>query len=72
MADDKSKKDMRRDNAVGDDSEARHFAERNGISIGRRAILFRQFGSDRRSLDREAERLKSQKFDTEIATQPGQ
>ncbi|WP_214473403.1 DUF3606 domain-containing protein [Mesorhizobium sp. dw_380] len=60
MADDKSKRAGRdRDRVSADeDYEVRHFANKVGLTVQQVHDLIKQHGNDRKTLEREAEKLR--------------
>ncbi|CDX45309.1 conserved hypothetical protein [Mesorhizobium sp. SOD10] len=60
MADDKSKRDFRdRDRVSADeDYEVEHFANKLGLTVQQVRELIRQHGNDRKTLEREAHKLR--------------
>lgn len=60
MADDKTKRDFRdRDRVSADeDYEVRHFANKVGLTVQQVRNLIKQHGNDRKTLEREAEKLR--------------
>jgi hypothetical protein len=60
MVDNPRKEDNRDRSRVSgsEDYEVRYFADQNGISMDQARELIRQFGNDRETLNREAQKLK--------------
>ncbi|RWA69127.1 DUF3606 domain-containing protein [Mesorhizobium sp.] len=60
MVDDKTKRDFRdRDRVSADeDYEVRHFANKVGLTVQQVRELIKQHGNDRKTLEREAEKLR--------------
>ncbi|MET3594483.1 hypothetical protein ABID26_003891 [Mesorhizobium shonense] len=60
MVDDKTKRDFRDRNRVSadEDYEVRHFANKVGLTVQQVRDLIKQHGNDRKTLEREAEKLR--------------
>ncbi|AZO28696.1 MULTISPECIES: DUF3606 domain-containing protein [unclassified Mesorhizobium] len=56
MVDDKTKRDFR--DREDEDYEVRHFANKVGLTVQQVRELIKQHGNDRKTLEREAEKLR--------------